>query len=286
MATAAEKALRRLERPLLPLISLIEMLYLTGPFAGIGELLAELPADIDTNGCHYTDPAALIYAEKDILREIECLKNNSPLNYRIVDGRGGECLRVEAVELWIAQRIMSLELEEINSLLCGGRGCDLCCTGPGSHSRHNFFDIPLTEDELNGFAGQRRVDGAIDGDIYADPAPLLDGRPFYQSDAPFLLRWRRGWSMVLPSESVCPNLAADGFCAVYEQRPEVCRKPQIFPYVLEEDGWVGKGDLPRYVGRRKLLAVWDCPYVREYQTQIARYGELCGMEPIFKENKA
>ncbi len=286
MATAAEKALSRLERPLLPLISLIEMLYLTGPFAGIEDLLAELPADIETNGCHYDNPAALLSAQMDIIREIEFLKNNTPLSYRIADGGGGECPRVEAVELWVAQEIMARELEEINSLLCGGRGCDLCCTGPKSRSRHNFFDIPLGDDELEGFAGQRRVDGAIDGDIYADPAPLLDGQPFYQSDAPFLLRWRRGWSMVLPSQSACPNLADNGFCAVYEQRPAVCRKPQIFPYALEEDSRVGEGGLLRYVGRRKLLAVWDCPYVREYQTQIARYGELCGMEPVFKENKA
>ncbi len=285
MATAVEKALSRLERPLLPLISLIEMLYLTGPFVGIEDLLAELPADIDTNGCHYDNPAALLNAELDILREIEFLKNNTPLSYLIVDGIGGECPRVEAVELWIAQGVMARELEEINSLLCGGRGCDLCCIGPKSRSRHNFFDIPLEENELKGFAGQRRVED-MDGDIYAVPAPLLDGRPFYQSNAPFLLRWRRGWSMVLPRQSACPNLADNGFCAVYEQRPAVCRKPQIFPYVLEEDGRDEKGEVPRYVGRRKLLAVWDCPYVREYQAQIASYGELCGMEPVFKENKA
>ncbi len=285
MAIAVEKALSRLERPLLPLISLVEMLYLTGPFAGIEELLAELPADIDTNGCHYDNPAALLNAELDILREIEFLKNNNPLNYRIADGIGGECPRIEAVELWIAQGIMAQELEEINSLLCGGRGCDLCCIGPKSRSRHNFFDIPLEDNELKGFAGQRRVED-MGGDIYAVPAPLLDGRPFYQSNAPFLLRWRRGWSMVLPRRSACPNLADNGFCAVYEQRPAVCRKPQIFPYVLEENDRGGEGGLPHYVGRRKLLAVWDCPYVREYQTQIARYGELCGMEPVFKENKA
>ncbi len=286
MITAAEKALSRLKRPLLPLVSLLEMLYLTGPFAGIEDLLAELPADIETNGCHYADPAALLTAKRDIIREIELLKNDSPLTYRIDDGKGGEYQRVEAVELWIAQGIMAWELEEINSLLCGGRGCDLCCVGPTSHSRHNFFDIPLEDDELEGFAGQHRVNDRISGDIYADPAPLLDGRLFYQSNAPFLLRWRRGWSMILPRQSKCPNLADNGFCAVYAQRPTVCRKPQIFPYAIEEDGRGGEGGLPGYIGRRKLLAVWDCPYVREYQSQIARYGELCGMEPVFKENKA
>ena len=286
MPTAAEKALSRLERPLLPLISLFEMLYLTGPFAGIEELLAELPADIETNGCHYDEPAALLRTEMDIIREVELLKNNHPLSCLIIDDKGQECPRVEAVELWIAQGIMIRELEEINSLLCGGRGCDLCCIGPANHSRHNFFDIPLGDDEVKGFTGLRRVDEAIEGDIYAEPAPLIDERPFYQSDVPFLLRWRRGWSLVLPRRSSCPKLADNGFCTVYEQRPAVCRKPQIFPYALEEDGRSGDGGLPRYVGRRKLLAVWDCPYVREYQAQIARYGELCGMEPVFKENKA
>jgi hypothetical protein len=76
---------------------------------------------------------------------------------------------------------------------------------------------------------------------------------------------------------------------IYAKRPEVCRKPQIFPYVLEKtDDMAKRNDgvrIPVYMARNKMLAVWDCPYVRELQDEIGAYAEMSGLEPIFKKSK-
>ena len=96
--------------------------------------------------------------------------------------------------------------------------------------------------------------------------------------------------MILPKDTQCPTLdISTGCCRIYPHRPEVCRRPQIFSYVLEHapdldieyDGRV----LPTYIKQNKLLAVWDCPYVKILKDEIAQYAEICGLEPIFRENK-
>jgi Fe-S-cluster containining protein len=119
---------------------------------------------------------------------------------------------------------------------------------------------------------------------------MVDGAPFYANQAA-LYRWRKGWSMILPRHSRCPGLdTASGCCRIYPDRPDVCRRPQIFPYMLdreprldtEYDGRM----LPAFVIRAKMLAIWDCPYVQQFQEEIGRYAQLCGLEPIFKQNKA
>jgi hypothetical protein len=60
--------------------------------------------------------------------------------------------------------------------------------------------------------------------------------------------------------------------------------PQIFPYLLERAA-IDKGGMETYILRNKILAVWDCPYVKEYKEEIATYAELCGLEPLFRQNK-
>jgi Fe-S-cluster containining protein len=98
-----------------------------------------------------------------------------------------------------------------------------------------------------------------------------------------MVHWQHGWSLILPRSSRCPNLAADGRCQIYSDRPEVCRRPQIFPYVLEpftdEAG-------PGWRIRRSLLAVLDCPYVRLLQDEIAGFAAASELDLVFRRNKA
>ena len=42
----------------------------------------------------------------------------------------------------------------------------------------------------------------------------------------------------------------------------------------------------RQVLRQSLLAVVDCPYVRQLQEEIAAYAAACELEMVFRHNKA
>jgi Fe-S-cluster containining protein len=105
-----------------------------------------------------------------------------------------------------------------------------------------------------------------------------------------LYHWENGWSLILPGGSICPALSAHTKkCMVYAKRPQVCRKPQIFAYILEKTPDTAKHSdgtlIPVYMARNKVLAVWDCPYVRKFQDEIGAYAEMGGLEPIFKKSK-
>ena len=52
-------------------------------------------------------------------------------------------------------QVLTDELEEINSLLCAPCGCDLCCTGPTSSMEQEFFEIPITDSEVELFTVER-----------------------------------------------------------------------------------------------------------------------------------
>lgn len=85
--------------------------------------------------------------------------------------------------------------------------------------------------------------------------------------------------------SSCPNLESQtGRCTVYIDRPKVCRRPQIFSYILEpvtgEDGEIIAQRL-----RRTLLAIIDCPYVEVLQEEIAAYAAACELNLVIKRNK-
>jgi len=177
------------------------------------------------------------------------------------------------------------ELESINSLLCGPQGCTLCCTGPADEEKQLFFEIPLQAEEAALFP-LKRVD-SVDSRKASpyDEAVFHPGdRPFYAGE-PAIFHWRHGWSLILPRTARCPHLDEKGACGVYSRRPEVCRRPQIFPYLLERMPDMDKSGEKSYLLRNKLLAVWDCPYVKRLQEEIAAYAELCGLEPVFRENK-
>jgi Fe-S-cluster containining protein len=288
----AAEGLDLLKRPVLPLVNMVEYLYLTGPFKKINEVLSRLTKPLELEGVQFENPRQMLKPYETVLQEFEVIKGEKKLSVSlpfIVDEKQKPLAKRQALEVWIKQQILSQELERINSLLCGPCGCVLCCTGPNSEfdalsgfrgeMKQEFFEIPLKGSEVDIFALTAQ----------SDPSLQLEQKPFYKHEMA-LYHWQNGWSLILPEGSVCPQLFPDTKrCTVYEKRPEVCRKPQIFPYVLEETADIAKRSdgviIPVYMARNKVLAVWDCPYVRKYQDEIGAYVEMSGLTPIFKKSK-
>ncbi|MBI5558917.1 MAG: YkgJ family cysteine cluster protein [Deltaproteobacteria bacterium] len=289
--TLCQPGLKRLAHPVLPLARLAGMLFLTGPFADLESLLAELTEPVETAGIRYEQPGLELLPYLEAMRPFERLKHPRPPSRVIFAGDLQPVDPFTAIDSWVAQNVLTRELEEINSLLCGPCGCTLCCTGPDRGQQQEFFEIPLSAREAALFDLPR-----VDNDMSratsaaADLPLIITDIPFYQRPAA-LYHWRQGWSMILPRLSICPNLdGASGGCRIYPSRPEVCRRPQIFPYMLERtpdhDREFDGRMLTAFLIRNKMLAIWDCPYVKQFQTEIGVYAQMCGMEPVFKENKA
>lgn len=272
-----------LAAPVLPLVRLVTMLFLATPLDDPAELLGQLPSPIDTGDVTYADPAAALAPYEDILTDLTLFKTDAPLPATILEVNGEPADRISALDCWLGQRILERELEAINTLLCGPCHCDLCCTGPTGEQF--FFEIPLQDQELALFPSLDHIDtpASRKATAYDEPPLNINGRPFYQRTSPCLIRWRTGPSLILPRGSRCPRLD-QGRCAVYPQRPQVCRRPQIFPYLLEAEK-PQQGAARTFRIRRTLLAVWDCPYVRRLEDAIAAYGRLCGLEVLFRTNK-
>jgi Fe-S-cluster containining protein len=298
-----DKGLSRLEKPVLPLVNMVQFLYLTGTFATIEEVLNRLTKPVELEGTSYENPQQMLEPYADFLKEFEVIKGKKKLTVSlpfIVNEKDEPVAKRQALELWIKQQILSRELETINSMLCGPCGCVLCCTGPNSefdqasgfkgNMKQEFFEIPLEENEIELFALQK-IDTEDSRELTAQSEhPLQVGQaPFYKHEMS-LYHWENGWSLILPESSVCPHLEHDTKkCMVYAKRPEVCRKPQIFAYVLEKTEATAKRSdgvlIPVYMARNKVLAVWDCPYVRKFQDEIGSYAEMSGLEPVYKKSK-
>jgi Fe-S-cluster containining protein len=298
-----EHGLSRLKMPVMPLVNMVQFLYLTGPFETIGAVLDKLTKSVELEGVLYENPQQMLTPHATFLREFEVIKGKKKLSASlpfIVNEKDEPVAKRQALELWIKQQILSQELETINSLLCGPCGCVLCCTGPNSKfdevagfkgkMRQEFFEIPLADSEVDLF-GLHKVDTAESSTMtaYSEPPLQLDQTPFYKH-AIALYHWKNGWSLILPEGAACPQLSEDTKkCRVYAQRPAVCRKPQIFAYVLEKTPDTAKRSdgtlIPVYMARNMVLAVWDCPYVRKFQDEIGAYAELGGLVPVFKKSK-
>lgn len=298
-----EQGLSRLKKPVLPLVNMVQFLFLTGPFETIEEVLSRLTKSVELEGVLYENPQQMLNPHKACLQEFEVIKGKKKLSVPlpfIVNEKDEPVAKRQALEFWIKQQVLSRELEEINSMLCGPCGCVLCCTGPNSRfdelsgfkgrMKQEFFEIPLHDSEIDLFELQR-VDTADSRSrtAHSDPPLQLENLPFYKKEAA-LYGWENGWSLILPAGAFCPQLADDTKrCTVYAKRPEVCRKPQIFAYVLEKTPDTAKRSdgvlIPVYMARSKVLAVWDCPYVRKFQDEIGAYAEMSGLEPIFKKSK-
>ena len=274
-----------LQRPVLPLVSMIQFLFITGPFATVTEVIDELPDPIETDFARYDDPRSLVGRYEQSLRLLESIKTGTVPQVDVI-GENNTCVdTITLVSSLCLQKVLTDELEEINSLLCGPCGCDLCCTGPEPGMQQDFFEIPLRNSEVDCFSlerhdtGKSRTCSSLD-----EPTLRVNGRPFYRREDPGLFHWRDGWSLILPKSSRCPHLQPQqGGCLIYENRPEVCRRPQIFPYVIEKVA--GSGKRPVYRLQNTLLAVIDCPYVIRLQDEIAAYGAASSLKVIFKQNK-
>jgi len=269
-----------LRRPVLPLAAMVEFLYMTGPFATIAEVIDELPEPIETATALYGEPRELLREYMECFTPLEQVKQGGATQ-PVVTVTGEPLDAMAAAAALCRQQILTRELERINSLLCGPCGCDLCCVGPDRQMAQEFFEIPLADEEIVHFPIERhdsidsRARGAMD-----EPELMLDGAPFYLADTPRLVHWQNGWSLILPRECHCPNLDMNtGGCRIYPDRPLVCRRPQIFPYILEElaDGTIRQRDM--------VLAIMDCPYVQRLRDAIAAHAAACELEIIFTTNK-
>ena len=298
-----EPGLSRLKKPVLPLVNMVQFLYLSGPFETIDEVLDRLTKAIELEGILYENPQQMLEEYRSFLKEFEIMKGKKKLAAVlpfIVDEKNEPVAKRRCLELWIKQQILSQELETINSALCGPWGCVFCCTGPNSEfdeasgfkgrMKQKFFEIPLAGKEVDLF-DLKRVDTAETRAMtsHSDPPLQLDQGTFYKQEMA-LYRWENGWSLILPEGSACPQLAADTRrCQVYAERPQVCRKPQIFAYILEQTPDTAKRSdgvlIPVHMARNKVLAVWDCPYVRRFQQEIGAYAELGGLVPVFRKSK-
>lgn len=281
--TLSQEGLLALQHPVLPLVRIVQLLFLTGPFDTVAQVVDELVDPIETATVTYASPRELLRQYLPELKSIELLKTGGQLPATLLDEDGAPLDFFQAVEVWVGQQIVTRELETINSLLCGPCRCDLCCTGPSAGMGQDFFEIPLSSVEKDLFqidhldTSRTRMTTP-----YADPPFLREGRPFYNTQKA-VYHWQSGWSLILPRLASCPHLALDKKCRIYSQRPEVCRRPQIFCYMLEKNA--DRQNEPAYSYRNTLLAVWDCPYVQKQQNEIADYAAACGLEIIFKRNK-
>ena len=273
-----------LRRPVLPLLGIVEFLYVTGDFSTVEEVIAQLPETIETGYATYEDAAALLAPYAALLQPFVDLKADKGPEQRVVTSAGGPVDAMTAVTALVAQQVLTQELEQINSLLCAPCHCTLCCVGPDAAMVQAYFEIPLHTGEAD-FFPLARIDSEASRRHRVDGEPPLQvaGRAFFDRPDPVLIHWQHGWSLILPQGSRCPNLEALGRCRVYPDRPQVCRRPQIFPYVLEPVAEEGQSVLRL---RDSLLAVVDCPYVRLLQDEIAAYAAACELEMIFRHNKA
>ena len=281
-----KQGLELLKNPVLPLASMVEFFLLTGDFNTVAEIVEQLPDPIETEYTRYDQPAELLKPYFEQLETLLVVQNGVELPCPVITENGEEVDLTTAMTALVDQNIMTIELEAINSALCGPCKCRLCCTGPDQNMEQAFFEIPLREAEVNLFGVEKIETPAAKRCNAMDEPPLqVEGVDFFARTSSALVHWQKGWSLILPKMSSCPNLESQtGRCTVYIDRPEVCRRPQIFPYILEpvtgEDGEVIAQRL-----RRTLLAVIDCPYVEILEEEIAAYAAACELDLVIKRNK-
>ena len=270
----------------MPLVGMVQFLFVTGPFDRVAGVIDELPEPIETDRAKYAHPGKLLSGYLAILSRLEELKNGTVQEISVVDEENNPVDVHTAHTAIIQQEVLKQELESINSMLCGPCGCTLCCVGPDENMAQEFFEIPLSASELDLFRVERFDSEESRGtSAYADDELMCDGQPFYRRSSPALFHWKSGWSLILPKQSRCSNLQENGQCNVYEDRPEVCRRPQIFPYMIEplEEKPDGR---KMYRIRQSLLAITDCPYVQALRDEIAEYAAASELQLVFNRNKA
>ncbi len=299
-----ESGTKLLKRPVSPLMFFLTLIFFAGDYQDIGQLIDEIPDQLTIKGLTYEKVRQIFGEYLDILRRQNALKPKKDLkverividpDMRLIDLR-------RAIALSIKHSIVARELGKINSLLCPRYKCVECCRGPHNHHKDYFFELPLSPDEISLF-NVPRVDNAStrSSHAFAEPSPVFEGKEFYLHP-PAIYNWNKGWSLILPRETYCPNLDVEkGKCIIYQKRPEVCRLPQIFPLVLErhydpkavsrfsETLRLSPSDLKDshniYIAHNGILGILDCPYVREFQHEIVDYAALSGLKAFFRRSK-
>ncbi len=288
-----------LKAPAWPLCNMAVMLFLAGPYREFEALLSDMPEELEIASITYQNPAKILTNHLKFLKIFETFKLSSiennicssrnrekkasigpygPVNIISPEGR---CLEpFDAASCRAKHNIIDRELETINSLLCSPCRCTLCCTGPSTDAQQEFFEIPLLQDEIHLFdLSVINSSKSQESDPYSGDPLKINNKPFYHTRSA-IYNWKSGWSMILTAGSSCPALSKNGTCLVYERRPLVCRKPQIFSAVLEPKS--GED----YLLKNSLLAVWDCPYVRHLKNEITGYAAMCETDLILKSNKS
>ncbi len=281
-----EAGLRHLRHPVRPLFSIVAFIFHTGAFTRVDEVLAQLPERIETESACYDEVVRHLEPYLPELRQLELWQREADAHAPLVlDADGTPLGAMAATSALLAQRILEKELERINSLLCGAHTCTLCCTGPTAGMRQHYFAIPLRRAEEALFEVPEWRGSGSPAPEAASLEAMAEGLGAAEGKA-VLIRHRQGRSLVLPRYGRCPALDNAGRCGIYQGRPLVCRRPQIFPYLLEEQETAPAEERPVFIVRNALLAVMDCPYVQRLQEEIARYAAASELELVFRQNKA
>ncbi len=122
-----EAGLRYLRHPVRPLLSIVEFILHTGGFAGVQEVLALLPENIETETAHYNNARQYL---QPYIKELERFHSgNSDEDAArpvVFDADGDPMDHLAAQSALLTQKILEKELEQINSLLCGAHTCTPC----------------------------------------------------------------------------------------------------------------------------------------------------------------
>ena len=63
-----------LRQPVLPLVNMVEYLYLTGPFKKIDEVLNRVTKPVELKGVQFENPRQMLKPYKAVLQEFEVVK--------------------------------------------------------------------------------------------------------------------------------------------------------------------------------------------------------------------
>ena len=176
---ALQEGMALLAQPVLPLVSMVQFLYLTGDFATVDEVIDQMPPDIETGYATYTDPVSALRPYIDLLQPLVDLKAGKAPEQQVVDVEDNTLDAMSATAALIAQNILTRELEPINSRLCAPCHCTLCCVGPEPGMQQAYFEIPLHANEAVLFPLDR-IDTSDSRAAQIDDEPPLQsgGRDF------------------------------------------------------------------------------------------------------------
>lgn len=304
MSRLKKSAIRLLKTPVSPLMSFVTITFFAGDYQDIGQLIDGIPDSLTIKGVTYERARETMAEYLDILCRQNVLKAGKNLkpDKIVVDLEMKLVGSSKAVVFDVKHSVITRELKRINSLLCLDHGCVECCRGPHNSHRDCFFELPLSSDDLEFFRVSKvNTEYTRSTHAFAEPDPVFEGKKFY-AHPPTMYHWEKGWSLILPRETYCPNLdVEEGKCIIYQKRPEVCRLTQIFPLVLDrhydpkavsrlaEIAGLGLSDLKDrnniYVAQNAVLGILDCPYVRELKQEIVDYAALSGLKACFRQNK-